>query len=48
MTPGPHVTSAADGAGWLALYRDVTARGLTGIAPASSPSSHTTPRDVTL
>ncbi len=28
---GLHVTSAEDGAGWLAFFRDLTARGLTGV-----------------
>ena len=29
---GLHVTSAEDGAGWLAFFRDLTARGLSGVA----------------
>ena len=29
---GLHVTSAEDGAGWLAFFRDLTARGLTGVS----------------
>ena len=29
---GLQVTSAEDGAGWLAFFRDLTARGLTGVA----------------
>jgi len=29
---GLHVTSAEDGAGWLAFFRDLVARGLTGVA----------------
>src|SRR4029079_8322232 len=29
---GLHVTSAENGAGWLAFFRDLTARGLTGVA----------------
>src|SRR5512133_285753 len=29
---GLHVTSAEDGAGWLGFFRDLTARGLTGVA----------------
>ena len=28
---GLQVTSAEDGAGWLAFFRDLTARGLTGV-----------------
>jgi transposase-like protein len=28
---GLHVTSAEDGAGWLAFFRDLTARGLSGV-----------------
>ena len=30
---GLHVTSGEDGAGWLAFFRDLTARGLTGVRP---------------
>ena len=30
------VTSAEDGAGWLAFFRDPTARGLTGVALVTS------------
>ena len=30
---GLQVTSAEDGAGWLGFFRDLTARGLTGVAP---------------
>jgi putative transposase len=33
---GLHVTSAEDGAGWLAFFRDLVARGLTGVALVSS------------
>src|SRR5687768_11191129 len=33
---GLHVTSAEDGAGWLAFFRDLTARGLTGVALVTS------------
>jgi putative transposase len=33
---GLHVTSAEDGAGWLAFFRDLTARGLTGIRLVTS------------
>ena len=33
---GLHVTSAEDGAGWLAFFRDLTARGLTGVRLATS------------
>ena len=33
---GLHVTSAEDGAGWLAFFRDLTARGLIGVALVTS------------
>ena len=33
---GLHVTSAEDGAGWLAFFRDLTARGLTGVQLVTS------------
>ena len=33
---GLHVTSGEDGAGWLAFFRDLTARGLTGVALVTS------------
>src|SRR4249920_4181209 len=33
---GLHVTSSEDGAGWLGFFRDLTARGLTGVALATS------------
>jgi transposase-like protein len=33
---GLHVTSAEDGAGWLAFFRDLAARGLTGVALVTS------------
>jgi len=33
---GLHVTSAEDGAGWLAFFRDLVARGLTGVALVTS------------
>jgi putative transposase len=33
---GLHVTSAEDGAGWLAFFRDLTARGLTGVRVVTS------------
>ena len=33
---GLAVTSAEDGAGWLAFFRDLTARGLTGVALVTS------------
>ena len=33
---GLEVTSAEDGAGWLAFFRDLTARGLTGVALVTS------------
>ena len=29
---GLQVTSAEDGAGWLGFFRDLTARGLSGVA----------------
>ena len=32
---GLQVTSAEDGAGWLTFFRDLTARGLSGVAPWS-------------
>src|SRR5919112_1598141 len=35
---GLQVTSAEDGAGWLAFFRDLTARGLTGVALVTSDS----------
>jgi len=34
---GLHVTSAEDGAGWLAFFRDLTARGLAGVALVVRP-----------
>jgi putative transposase len=34
--PGLHVTSAEDGAGWLGFFRDLTARGLSGVALVTS------------
>jgi putative transposase len=34
--PGLQVTSAEDGAGWLAFFRDLTVRGLTGVALVTS------------
>jgi putative transposase len=34
--PGLQVSSAEDGAGWLAFFRDQTARGLTGVALVTS------------
>src|SRR4051794_32027500 len=37
---GLHVTSAEDGAGWLAFFRDLVARGLTGVALVTS-DAHT-------
>ena len=37
---GLQVTSAEDGAGWLAFFRDLTARGLTGVALVTS-DAHT-------
>src|SRR3954466_7762509 len=37
---GVQVTSAEDGAGWLAFFRDLTARGLTGVALVTS-DAHT-------
>ena len=33
---GLQVTSAEDGAGWLAFFRDLTARGLAGVALVTS------------
>jgi transposase-like protein len=33
---GLHVTSAEDGAGWLSFFRDLTARGLSGVALVTS------------
>ena len=33
---GLQITSAEDGAGWLAFFRDLTARGLTGVALVTS------------
>jgi transposase-like protein len=33
---GLHVTSAEDGAGWLAFFRDLTARGLSGVRLVTS------------
>jgi putative transposase len=33
---GLHVTSAEDGAGWLAFFRDLTARGLSGVKLVTS------------
>ena len=33
---GLHVTSAEDGAGWLGFFRDLTARGLTGVRLVTS------------
>ncbi len=35
---GLHVTSAEDGAGWLSFFRDLTARGLTGVRLVTSDS----------
>src|SRR5919112_3727533 len=35
---GVQVTSAEDGAGWLAFFRDLTARGLTGVRLVTSDS----------
>jgi putative transposase len=37
---GLHVTSGEDGAGWLAFFRDLLARGLTGVALVTS-DAHT-------
>ncbi len=37
---GLQVTSAEDGAGWLAFFRDLTARGLTGVALVTSDAHH--------
>jgi putative transposase len=33
---GLHITSAEDGAGWLGFFRDLTARGLSGVALVTS------------
>ena len=33
---GLHATSAEDGAGWLGFFRDLTARGLSGVALVTS------------
>ena len=33
---GLHVTTAEDGAGWLAFFRDLAARGLSGVALVTS------------
>jgi len=33
---GPHVTTGEDGAGWLAFFRDLAARGLSGVALVTS------------
>src|SRR5204863_8227599 len=33
---GLHVTTSEDGAGWLAFFRDLTARGLAGVALVTS------------
>ena len=33
---GLHVTSAEDGAGWLAFFRDLIARGLSGVELVTS------------
>ena len=35
-TPGLRVTTGEDGAGWLGLFRGLTARGLTGVALVTS------------
>jgi putative transposase len=35
-TLGLQVTSAEDGAGWLGFFRDLTARGLSGVALVTS------------
>ncbi len=36
---GLHVTSAEDGAGWLAFFRDLVARGLTSAGPVGLVTS---------
>ena len=36
---GLQVTSAEDGAGWLAFFRDLTARGLTGAPSSLTPTA---------
>ena len=33
---GLHVTTGEDGAGWLAFFRDLAARGLSGVALVTS------------
>src|SRR5215217_7188808 len=37
---GVQVSSAEDGAGWLAFFRDLTARGLSGVALVTSDAHH--------
>jgi transposase-like protein len=37
---GLQVSSAEDGAGWLAFFRDLTARGLSGVALVTSDAHH--------
>ena len=37
---GLHVTSAEDGAGWLGFFRDLTARGLSGVKLVTSDAHH--------
>ena len=37
---GLRVTSAEDGAGWLAFFRDLTARGLSGVKLVTSDAHH--------
>jgi len=37
---GLHITSAEDGAGWLGFFRDLTARGLSGVKLVTSDAHH--------
>ena len=41
---GLHVSSAEDGAGWLGFLRDLTARGLSGVALVTSDAHRGLPR----
>ena len=40
---GLHVTSAEDGAGWLGFFRDLVARGLSGVSLVTS-DAHRSPK----
>src|SRR3979409_2623499 len=42
---GLQVTSAEDGAGWLGFFRDLTARGLTGVQLVTSDAQRPGGRD---